>query len=772
MKKAFFSGVFVMLILSVPLPGAVVFSGLDLSENLLLFRADSDGRGSLPQSGVFAAVLTERGRGELRQLSAFPERVDLLDSGRMLQVRNAFGVMRIPVSGGLPQNVPGFPSFTGGSPVMEGRVESMASSGDGRWILTVEPVSPAYGNLVLLNVSNGSRVLIAEKVERPSSYFPASWSPDSRVFVYQKENRLYYFPLNTLASPVEERFRTIGEGSIRSIQWGRLGEFYYLKASTIYRVRSFDLFARALYTDFLEIGTIAGTIPFEFDPDFDRFWMAPDAEALVLSKGGRNLFYYPLAAALALPQVSLPYVLLPGAASDIELLWAPSGLITALVSLPKKGGKEVLAFRLNSGERLTAPGGNAAGSPAGNVMAFSSLDAPSGSSMALSPDGTRALFWGPSGALLYDYINWKPLSTLGDTPVHAALWINNDEVIIAGARLIERLRLNGQRSLVCLSQAEAFGYEEGTSRIAARSGDAWYLTDGTSPWTAASSPPALRAPGISSSRYRVYLETRNSGPYVNIPMARNIASVGTFPLIASGPALSERPPETTADEDIAGVFSHGNRGGLRETALVFDCIDDAAGLRTVLEVLERFGLKATFFLNGEFIRRSPESARSIAEAGHETASMFYAPIDISDARYRIDREFISRGLARNEDEFFKAAGAELSLIWHAPYYAASKEIAEFAASAGYATAGRDVDPLDWIERNDTRRTGLSQLPASDMIDRVMAQKRPGSIIPIRLGLLPGGRVDYLFNRLDVLLDALIREGYSIVTVSTLMEHSR
>ncbi|MDR1177833.1 MAG: polysaccharide deacetylase family protein [Spirochaetaceae bacterium] len=757
MKRAFFSGVFFVVLASFPLSGDVEFSGLDLSEELLLFKADSSGKGSLPQSGVFAAALDSQGRGELRQLTAFPERVDLLDSGRMLQVRNAFGVMRIPVSGGLPRSVSGFPSFSEGAPVLGGRVESMVSSEDGRWILSVEPLSPAYGNLVLLNTANGGRTLIAERVERPSSYFPASWSPDSRMFVYQKENRLYYFPINTLASPVDERYRVIGEGSVQSINWGRLGEFYYLKSSTIYRVRSFDLFARALYTDFLEAGTIAGTIPFEFDPNFDRFWMAPDAGAVVLSKGGRNLFYYPLDSARELlPQSSLPYVLLPGAASDIRLLWSASGLITTLVSLPKKGGREVLAYRLDTGHQ---------------GMVFSPLDRPPGNAMALSPDGTRVLFWGPGGAVLYDYINWRALAVLDDNAVYAALWMSGDEVIIAGSNLIERQRLDGRRSLICLSQAGAFGYEERSSRIAARAGDAWYLTDCLSPWTQAAAP-VLREKRISSSRYRVYLENQSAGAYVNIPMARNTASVGTFPLIASHTVPRDRPSGTAEEREIAGVFSHGRREGLRETALVFDCVDDDAGLRTVLEVLEGFGLRATFFLNGEFIRRHPESARSIAEAGHETASMFYAPVDISDARYRIDREFISRGLARNEDEFFRAAQAELSLIWHAPYYAASQETAEFAAAAGYMTTGRDVDPLDWIERNDAKRTGLSQLSASDMIDRVMAQKRPGSIIPIRLGLLPGGRDDYLFNRVDVLLDALVREGYDVVPLSVLMEHSR
>ncbi|MDR1429294.1 MAG: polysaccharide deacetylase family protein [Spirochaetaceae bacterium] len=761
MKKAFFSGIFFILLVSFPLSGAVEFSGLDLSEELLLFKADSDGNGALRQSGVFAAALNDRGRGEIRQLTAFPERIDLLDSGRMLQVRNAFGVMRIPVSGGLPGSVSGFPSFSEGAPVLGGRVESMVSSEDGRWILTVEPESPAYGNLVLINAANGSRTLIAGRVERPSSYFPASWSPDSRVFVYQKENRLYYFPINTLASPVDERYRAIGTGSIQSINWGRLGEFYYLKASTIYRVRSFDLFARALYTDFLETGTIAGTIPFEFDPNFDRFWMAPDAGAVVVSKGGRNLFYYPLDAARELvPQASLPYVLFPGAASEIKLLWSPSGLITTLVSLPKSGGPRMLAYRLNTGD-----------GEKGNVMLFSPLDSPPGDAMAISPDGTKVLFWGSSGAVLYDYINWKSLAVLGEQPVYAALWMGNDEVIIAARGLIERRRLDGRRSLICLSQADDFGYEENSSRIAARSGDTWYVTDGLAPWTE-TSPPVLREKRISSSRYRVYLENQGSSSYVNIPMVRNTASVGTFPLVAANAPPRDRPPDTAGEQETAGVFSHGRREGLRETALVFDCVDDDTGLRTVLEVLEGFGLKATFFLNGEFIRRHPESARSIALAGHETASMFYAPIDVSDARYRIDREFISRGLARNEDEFFRAAGAELALIWHAPYYAASRETAEFAAAAAYLTVGRDIDPLDWIERDDAKRTGLNQLSASDMIDRVMTQKRPGSIIPVRIGLLPGGRDDYLFNRVDVLLDALVRDGYSIVPVSVLMEHSR
>jgi hypothetical protein len=59
-----------------------------------------------------------------------------------------------------------------------------------------------------------------------------------------------------------------------------------------------------------------------------------------------------------------------------------------------------------------------------------------------------------------------------------------------------------------------------------------------------------------------------------------------------------------------------------------------------------------------------------------------------------------------------------------------------------------------------------------MIDRIMDARQGGSIIPIRLGILPGARDDYLFNRIEVLLDGLVSEGYELVPVSVLMQQSR
>jgi peptidoglycan/xylan/chitin deacetylase (PgdA/CDA1 family) len=378
---------------------------------------------------------------------------------------------------------------------------------------------------------------------------------------------------------------------------------------------------------------------------------------------------------------------------------------------------------------------------------------------SLSPDGSRALFWGGDGIVLYDYINWKPLETLSSRPGLSCVWIANNDVIIGDDLKIERIHLAAgnagsgvvRRDLICLSSVDAFGFEEGGAdpHILVRNSGSWYATDGREPWTAAANP-VLRTAAQNSGSYRVYLEEQGGGPYENIPMVRNTASVGTA-------ALIPRPE---------------GRSGLREIGLCFDLYDDAEGLPEVLDALNRFGVRATFFLGGEFIRRYPRAAADIAAAGHETASLFFATIDLSDSRYRIAGDFIARGLARNEDEFYTATGRELALIWHPPYYASSAEITGAAAQAGYVTIGRDVDPLDWVSREDEKNFSLPRYSAADIIDRIMAAAKPGSVVPVRMGILPGGRNDYLFNRINVLLDALIRDGYSIVPVSVLMEHAK
>ncbi|MFP4552016.1 MAG: hypothetical protein ACLFNT_14515, partial [Spirochaetales bacterium] len=63
----------------------------------------------------------------------------------------------------------------------------------------------------------------------------------------------------------------------------------------------------------------------------------------------------------------------------------------------------------------------------------------------------------------------------------------------------------------------------------------------------------------------------------------------------------------------------------------------------------------------------------------------------------------------------------------------------------------------------------------DLVERILDVKRPGSIVSMEIGVAPsasGGREDYLFQRLDVLINGLLAQGYEVVPVSTLLENAR
>ncbi|MCA1950521.1 MAG: polysaccharide deacetylase family protein [Treponema sp.] len=744
----------------------IAFEGLDLySDGRLLYSAQVSNPGSNTQKSLFIADLD---KNKSRILTAFPEKLDILDNGKIIQIRNSFGAYRFPISGGLPLSVTGFPGFTDGAPVQFGQVEAMAPSPDGKWILYIEPVSAGYGNLVLIEVSTGKRFPVSSRIERPGRNFPAQWSRDSRVFIYSKEGKLYYFSIATLSSvSVDEQFKIIGNGLINSVYWGPQGDFFYVNGRTIYRVRSTELFTRSLYTSFLDIGQVAGILPFTFDPSFDLFWIHPSSKAIIVSKSGQSVFYFPLidgtnAVSSQTGQSSIyPYLVLPSLCSDIKLLWSADGIVT-IWGLRSDNNDIAFAYRLDVSKDQ-------------GPYSFVPVTLPSISDALLSPDGSKAVLWGNAGSFIYSYRDWKPTQTITKTKTLSAGWLNNDELVIGDIQFIYVFKLPNNRTILGLSQVDAYGFEDKSGTILAKTDNSWFSTDGNLIWSPRSGKVDLRPLSVSSDRFRVYLEIQGGGPYRNLPMIRSMDGMTTRPLLNIDGLQYETISNIPLKDEVTsrdGVFNNGKRYGSRSISLTFDVIDAPEGLTTVLDCLKRYGIRVTFFVNGEFIRRYADLTRLLSNSGHEIGSLFYAPIDLSDTRYRVDAQFIIRGLARNEDEYYRTTGKELSALWHAPYYVLSPELIAAAAAAGYKTVGRDIDPLDWLGKTDVRRSFVPYRTASEMIDQIIQTKKPGSIIPIRIGANENVRGDYLFNQLDVLLDALLRAGYQIVPISTLMEQAK
>ena len=751
--------------------GAVVaadvrFSGLDLSaDNVLLVTAELE----LPSLGrygtLFAASLDEK---ELRQLSFFPEKAELID-GRV-QLHNRFGLFRSDREMTRFETVPGFPAFVDGAQVNAGKLPPYRTSPNGRYIVTVEQSSPAYGALVLRDLETGTRVTIAENVEFTLAGPPVTWAPGSDYFLYSYDGSIYYYALTQRRDTrdLAEELRRIGDGDIRNVRWGDDNTLYYVTGSFVYRILPVEFFTRSLYQDLLKIGRVIGKIPFTFDPNFDEFWIAPDGQTIMVGIGGRNLFLYYLYQddfESTGRVISLPYLFLPRNTRVTDVVWSESGIATVTTGSLVRGASAKTLYRLElESDR--------------DELRFDRLDDTGVRKTVLSPDQSLIAVVEADGVVVREYESWRAIARIPHAePLHV-LWRSSDSLVVLGSERSEVVTVRGTnvaRRHLAYSQIKRYGVADDGSIHVETDGITRAYDTATGVFRDLAEFAAV-GPRVASSTYRVYLETIGSGSYQNKVMVRMIDGIGTEPLFLPPERRYEPFPERDDPVDLTN-FNHGSRIRRREVAFVFNAIESVEGLTEILTALAEYGITATFFLNGDFIRSHPGAVREIAGSGHEVGSLFFTHFDLTDSRFQITREFVKQGLARTEDEYYDVTGQELSLLWHAPYYFVSPEIIRASREVNYTYVGRDVDSLDWVARRDEGGVSRLYAPTAHLIERIVEEKKPGSIISMTVGI-PGdgtrdaGRDDYLFHRLDVLINALLERGYSIVPVSELIDRVR
>lgn len=740
----------------------VSFSGLNLSsKNRLLFASTA----RCPDYGTFSTLfLADVRTKSMRQLTFFPENVLLLRDREVLQIQNRFGVFRSAPGFSAMAPLSTFPSFVGGSQIDVGRIAPMQTSPDGRYLLYTRETSAAYGDLTLLDVSAGKATVISDHVEVSLGQLPATWSPDSRFVVYSKAASLYYYSLSQLSEGrvLTESLRRIGDGTIANVRWSSDRSLMYISGLIVYEIDPTELFTRALYAGFLKIGRVVGKIPFDFDPNFDAFWVSPDSRNLLLDKGGRNILLYYLSIddfhATGAP-LELPYLFLPRDTTVRKVIWSTGNIITLLCETRTDGVQASAVFRLSQ-------------NALGRYGSFQRTDDVGVLDISLSPDETWAALMDANGVSWREYASWQEKGKAAHpSPLHV-LWLSQEELLLAGAWSIERLSLTtGATSLVALSQPGEYGFAGDSDSVeTSLKGRTLALDESSGAWRTIDTYQVKPSRGASED-FRVYLQGSTRGIYANLVMVRDAKGYGTTPLFP--PESTAFEPFPAADEPVSFTnFTHGSRVHRREVSLVFNAIDSAEGLTGILNTLSGYRIRATFFINGEFIRRYPDAVKEIAESGHEVGSLFSTYFTMTDSRFGVDRGFVKAGLARNEDDYFADTGRELSLLWHAPYYTVNSDIIAAAAEMNYVYVGRDLDPYDWVAATDFNRMRGIYFPAAGLVERVIAQKKPGSIIPLQVGIVGGRRDDYLFQKLDLIINQLILLGYDIVPVSTLIEDAR
>ncbi len=192
----------------------------------------------------------------------------------------------------------------------------------------------------------------------------------------------------------------------------------------------------------------------------------------------------------------------------------------------------------------------------------------------------------------------------------------------------------------------------------------------------------------------------------------------------------------------------------RVVALSFDDGPHPEFTPSILDILDRRKIPATFFLVGRHVRREPALARRLAGGAHEIANHTLNHLILPALPDRVVIEEI-----RQADQAIGEITGRSPRLLRPPMGLFSRRVIDLIEGCGYTTVIGDVYPRD------------PNLPGRERIYRRVIQRvRPGSIIIMHDGG-NSGRVDRSQTvwAVERIVENLCAQNYRFVTISEMVE---
>ena len=704
------------------------FGNPDLNLNdEILFTVRHNMVGTSPYKSLFYAALKDgKPDGMPEVITCYPEQMELLSGGDILQIRNRYGIARysqkngsviwIEKSSTMPENI---------VPVVP-----YAVSPDGKYFCRIERTSIFSGNLMLVSTQTGKSSVLCEGVLNSYEDLPIKWAPDSSVLVYEKNNGVYFCNPDAVLRGVEidERYRKIGRGSINSVYWASSKFLAYVDDYLLYKINTKELYTLGLYSGIIGQGKPMGRLPFQFNPLTDKFSCNSEVTSAVVTQNGR-LFTYLVVRSASCDYMdviySRPYTESNASLVASYIFWDAAGKpVLWQEKLPFDGIKERgSVYKLDT-------------------LAQHVLEIEDSGKPFVSPNGTKAAFFAGSTVYVYDINTWKRLAVLSGEKVVSAIWTDDSNLYVGGEKSIRKWNIHTNKAdTITLSSVNAGYWNTTDYSIIADAGNSNYYKYNSDKRTWSkidfSENPV---PVKQNGRYRVFIGSTPNKNYDNALYVRSLSKRAvTIPLYKES---TRKMPEK------------------KKAALVFELYDNADGLPLILSELKKFNAKGSFFINGEFIRRYPAETKQIVNNNHLCASMFFTTADLTENSFVINEDFVRRGLARNEDEFYACTGTELTLFWHAPYYSISPELIAYGENAGYTYVNTVTDVSEFKNPD---------MDPEKLIKKycVGLEKSGGGVVSVVGGFSQSNHSRPLYKYVALLISALLDSGYELVDLNSL-----
>lgn len=181
-------------------------------------------------------------------------------------------------------------------------------------------------------------------------------------------------------------------------------------------------------------------------------------------------------------------------------------------------------------------------------------------------------------------------------------------------------------------------------------------------------------------------------------------------------------------------------------AISFDAAWGNEDTQTLIDILNKYKINATFFVVGEWVDKYPDSVKALADAGNEVMSHS----DDHAHFAQLSAEQITANINKSNDKIEKVTGVRPTLF-RCPYGEYNDTVINTVNEMGMTAIQWDVDSLDWKD-----------LSASDISSRVLNNVKPGSIV------LFHNAAKNTPEALPGIIEALLADGYTIVPVSQIL----
>lgn len=204
-------------------------------------------------------------------------------------------------------------------------------------------------------------------------------------------------------------------------------------------------------------------------------------------------------------------------------------------------------------------------------------------------------------------------------------------------------------------------------------------------------------------------------------------------------------PTSSAKRDLP-IYCVQKSPDDKVVAMSFDAAWGNEDTGKLIEIMDKYKVKTTFFVVGSWVDKFPESVKQLSDAGHEIMNHSDTHPHMTQIPVEKMKEEVE-----NCDKKIEAITGKKPTLFRAPYGDYNNSVIGAMRDTGHFTIQWDVDSLDWKD-----------LSASEITDRVLKKVKPGSII------LFHNAAKHTPEALPGIIEALQKDGYKIVPVSQLI----